>query len=226
VPLGRHLSAMTHRDSRLRHNRWIWATCAAVVVYFALSLIPPGSRTSNWTLFYFAYPLSLPIALIILFSLGACGGIGLLRSWMRHPPRTPRHQAYLVIACVGVASFVIVLGIARTLPRPLPTGSHIQSFDRAAWHAPHSAAYVDGDITPRQKMLSDVVKSILPGRTRTELEDILGSSLDTAYFKSTGRDLIYILGPQRDAYFTIDSEWLLIWLDKGGRFERYAIMND
>jgi len=28
----------------------------------------------------------------------------------------------------------------------------------------------------------------------------------------TGRDLIYVLGPQRDSYFTIDSEWLLIWL--------------
>src|SRR5882762_3914729 len=28
----------------------------------------------------------------------------------------------------------------------------------------------------------------------------------------TGRDLIYELGPQRDSYFTIDSEWLLIWL--------------
>jgi hypothetical protein len=145
---------------------------------------------------------------------------------MRHRPPTRRHRAYLVIACVGVASFAVVLGIARTLPRPLPTGSHLQSFDRAVWHEPQSAAYVDGDITPRQKMLADVVKSILPGRTQAELEDILGPSLDTAYFKSTGRDLIYILGPQRDSYFTIDSEWLLIWLDKGGRFERYAITND
>jgi len=42
----------------------------------------------------------------------------------------------------------------------------------------------------------------------------------------TGRDLIYVLGPQRDSYFTIDSEWLLIWLDKKGRFARYTIAND
>jgi len=78
----------------------------------------------------------------------------------------------------------------------------------------------------RQKMLADVVKSVLPGRTRVELEQILGPSLETSYFKSSGRDLIYVLGPQRDSYFVIDSEWLLIWLDKDGRIERYAIAND
>jgi hypothetical protein len=75
-------------------------------------------------------------------------------------------------------------------------------------------------------MLADVVKSVLPGGTRAEIEKILGPSLETPYFKSTSRDLIYVLGPQRDSYFTIDSEWLLVWLDKDGRFKRYAIAND
>ena len=42
---------------------------------------------------------------------------------------------------------------------------------------------------------------VLPGRTRAELETILGPSLDTAYFNETGRDLIYVLGPQRNSYF-------------------------
>jgi len=60
-------------------------------------------------------------------------------------------------------------------------------------------------------MLVDVVKNILPGRTRAEIEEILGPSLETSYFKSTGRDLIYGLGPQRDSYFSIDSEWLLTY---------------
>src|SRR3989442_5413416 len=126
----------------------------------------------------------------------------------------------------SLASFTLALGLARALPRPLPTGSHLERFDRAVWHDPRSADYVPGDVTPRQKMLADVVKSVLPGRTRVELEEILGASLETPYFKSSGRDLIYVLGPQRDSYFTIDSEWLLIWLDKDGRFERYTIAND
>jgi len=75
-------------------------------------------------------------------------------------------------------------------------------------------------------MLADIASSVLPGRGRAELENVLGPSLETPYFKSTGRDLIYMLGPQRDSYFTMDSEWLLIWLDKNGRFERYAIATD
>src|SRR5882672_1827722 len=104
------------------------------------------------------------------------------------------------------------------MPPSLPTGSHLQRFERAAWQDSHSAEYVPGDITPRQKMLADVVRNILPRRTRAELEEVLGPSLDTSYFRSSGRDLIYLLGSQRNSYFTIDSEWLLVWLDKGGRF--------
>jgi hypothetical protein len=94
------------------------------------------------------------------------------------------------------------------------------------WRDPRSAEYVEGDITPRQKMLADIVKNILPGRPRAELEGLLGPSLDTLYFKNEGSDLIYMLGPERDSYITIDSEWLLIWLDKDGRFKRYAIAKD
>ena len=57
-------------------------------------------------------------------------------------------------------------------------------------------------------------------------ESMLGPSLDTPYFQRTGRHLIYVLGPERDSYFVIDSEWLLIWLDSAGRFKRYAIYTD
>lgn len=46
------------------------------------------------------------------------------------------------------------------------------------------------------------------------------------YFQSTGRDLIYITGPERDSLFGIDSEWLLIWLDENGIYKRHAIVTD
>lgn len=97
---------------------------------------------------------------------------------------------------------------------------------RADVGAAHAADYVEDDITPRQKMLADVVRNVLPGRARAELDQALGPSLETFYFSSTGRDLIYPLGPERDSWFGIDSERLLIWLDESGRFRRYAIVND
>ena len=55
---------------------------------------------------------------------------------------------------------------------------------------------------------------------------MLGPSLDTRYVASSGRDLIYLLGPERDSMFGVDSEWLLIWLDGSGRFERYQVWTD
>lgn len=41
---------------------------------------------------------------------------------------------------------------------------------------------------------------------RAGCASILGPSLETPYLRSTGRDLIYVLGPQRDSYFAIASD--------------------
>jgi hypothetical protein len=75
-------------------------------------------------------------------------------------------------------------------------------------------------------MLGSVVERLGPSQSGVDIEALLGPSLETPYFESTGRDLIYILGPQRDSLFGIDSEWLLIWLDDSGHFERYDIYTD
>lgn len=75
-------------------------------------------------------------------------------------------------------------------------------------------------------MLQDVVDNILPGQPKEGIEDLLGPSLETSYFSSMDKDLIYHLGPGRDGFFNIDSEWLLIWLNKEGKFDHYLIAND
>ena len=96
-------------------------------------------------------------------------------------------------------------------------------FDSAEWQAASSSL---GDTpTVRQQMVGEVVQRLLPGRTREEIERVLGPSRDTAYFKSTGRDLIYVLGPER-RFISVDSEWLLIWLDQAGRFRQAKIVTD
>jgi hypothetical protein len=221
-----HTAARRLSSSDVRPGRWVWAASVVVIAYSALLLVPKRSPGLAGTQLFFVYVLSLPVAVLVLLALGIWGGVGLLRSRAHQRPFRRSHGAYVFIGCVGLASFALAVGLLRALPSPLPTGSHRQSFDRAVWHDPRSAEYRDGDATPRQKMLADVVRNVLPGRTRVELEEILGPSLNTSYFKGKGRDLIYMLGPQRDSYITIDSEWLLIWLDKDGRFERYTIAND
>ena len=78
----------------------------------------------------------------------------------------------------------------------------------------------------REQMLKHVVEKVLPGKNRQEIENILGPSLETDYFIGVDKDLIYYLGPERDGFFNIDSEWILIWLDENGKFKRYMIAND
>jgi hypothetical protein len=126
----------------------------------------------------------------------------------------------------GLLRFGAVLGLVWMVRGALPTGSHLLDFDPVVWQDPGSSTFVQGDITPRQKMLGSVVGRLSPALDRARLEAMLGPSLDTPYFAETGRDLIYILGPERDSFFGIDSEWLLIWLDRADRFERYAIYTD
>ena len=132
-----------------------------------------------------------------------------------------RQKKAALVGSLGLAAFLIVFALAQALPSNLPTGSYLQRFDRTVWLDPHSADYVKDDISPRQKMLADVIAT-LPGRSQKGLEEILGPSLDTGYFKNTGRDLIYVLGIQRDSFIAIDSESRapIIGAPKGARFFR------
>ena len=139
-------------------------------------------------------------------------------------PRKGRARKRILIGCIVIASVAIAAYATRAPVGPLPTGSYQLRYDRAVWIDPHASDYVEDDLTPRQKMLGDVIQ-MLPGRDRAELEQILGPSLQTPYFKDTGRSLIYCLGPER-GYMGIDSEWLLIWLDERDRFQRFAIACD
>jgi hypothetical protein len=41
-------------------------------------------------------------------------------------------------------------------------------------------------------MLADVIAALPGVRSQKGLDEILGPSLDTGYFKNTGRDLIYV----------------------------------
>jgi len=74
-------------------------------------------------------------------------------------------------------------------------------------------------------MIDDVVNNVLPGKNKDEIENLLGKEVHSGCFSSMGCDLIYILGPER-GFVSIDYEWLLIWFDEEGNFQRYKIITD
>ena len=129
-------------------------------------------------------------------------------------------------------SLTAVSGLAALLlsacgsPDSLPPGSAGRAFSSSAWTAPRSTDGRDSGVSVREQMLEDLVLRVLPGKSRPEIEALLGPSLDTPYFRSLDKDLIYYLGPERGHSINIDSEWLLIWLGPGGRFHHCRIVND
>lgn len=202
---------------------------AGFTAYFGVFLLPKVFPAVGASLLMLILAFSLLSVLLASAGLASWRFFGTLLSWRRKRPLSAGSRRAGQPAVAGLGAFVLVLVLSHIIPNPLPTGSDLSEFDPSVWLDPNSVEYVRGDITPRQKMLAAVIAK-LPGRNRTELEHTLGPSLETPYFMSTDRDLIYLLGPQRDALFAIDSEcdseWLLIWLDETGMFERYEIAND
>jgi len=206
-------------------SRTWWIAFAGFALYFGLLLIPKVVPGFGATLFLLSLTFSLMLVVPLLILLALWGTAALVISRVRKRPVGPCPKAAGQIALAGFAAFAAFIVLANVLPSPLPGGSYDRQFDRQVWLDPESANYISGDITPRQKMLAEVVKK-LPGLHRSEIENMLGPSLDTAYFQSTGRDLIYITGPERGSLFGMDSEWLLIWLDENGIYKRHAVVTD
>ncbi len=127
----------------------------------------------------------------------------------------------LIIITLVTTTFLL----SKCVHDELPKGSNVRDFNSTIWKSDSSTNWNNG-ISIREQMLNDVLENVLPGKYKQEIENILGPSLETGYFQSIDKDLIYYLGPERGNYFNIDSEWLLIWLDKDGKFKRFQILND
>src|SRR5437867_12559014 len=126
---------------------------------------------------------------------------------------------------LGVLVLVVLmqLGCGK---RDLPAGSDKRLFSSAEWKTEHSSDWRESGVSVREEMLHDLVTLILPGKTRAEIRDLLGTSLVTPYFRSINKDLIYYLSPERASATTIDSEWMRSSLDAAVRYRHSGITID
>ena len=128
-------------------------------------------------------------------------------------------------------SVVVLIAISGLLPSVFFFGKmsyesvrehlHRISFNSASWR---DEKQVNSEDPVRIRMVDDLIRSRRLDRlTRPELEQLLGKSSTTNYFKEY--DFVYWLGPQRGP-FKVDDEWLVIKLDRRGVVEKYAIVRD
>ena len=139
---------------------------------------------------------------------------GILQSKVNKGQPSPKHIFFAQIAVFGLLVFAGSTAIAYIAYYPY---NH-PKFNSEIWRDPKSSRRSD-DLTPRQRMLDDLVKNILPEKNKDEIELLLGKSEDS----ENKRYVIYMLGPDK-SLFSLDGEYIIIWFDDSGNFERYEIM--
>ena len=208
------------------HNRIVLIiTFVSVFLFWSVSFLPqfaPSFFSQELKLIYF---LSIPVILLVVASFGLISLLRFVIAKRRNdsPSKGSIVGIYLLLSFITLTP--VTFAVHCYIPRALPFGSDMKPFDSAIWKSESSTDWNEG-ISVREQMLTDVVEKVLPGKSRQEIENALGPSLETDYFSSFDKDLIYCLGPERDGLFNIDSEWLLIWLNEDGKFKRYMIAND
>ena len=163
----------------------------------------------------YALSLFLFIVLIIISSLYS------LIAWVLAKKRNK--DLHPAVAIGPAISLTILIGFlsAPYMPKFLPSGSHLQPFNSDLWIADDSTVMRKG-INDRQKMLGDVVENILPGKSRNEIIRLLGLSSDD----SNQPTLLFYLGPARGDFFGVEVEWLEVYLDLSGNFEKYEVFRE
>lgn len=195
-------------------------------MYSAISWIPFFIPRLDGSLFFTLHLLCV----FLLFAVLIVSGIVTLATTViciicKRP--VPMLCKVIAAGIAGFAAFLVIhIGVIMHVPKPLPEEAFQMSFSSEVWLSESSSYPEEGQkISARQKMLGSVIKDILPGKSRQEIEICLGPSFETAHFGGSKYDLIYPLGWDR-GIFPIDHEWLLIWLDEQGIFERYEITAD
>ncbi len=95
-------------------------------------------------------------------------------------------------------------------------------FDAEVWRATRSE---DSHDSVRLRMVDDFLATHTPvGKSREDIVVLLGEPDDTTYFSNF--DLVYHLGLERDSAFPIDSEWLVMRLDRNGLVTEALLVTD
>ncbi|WP_299674590.1 hypothetical protein [uncultured Dokdonia sp.] len=119
---------------------------------------------------------------------------------------------YSLIALVCVSLLVFLL-LINTM------GNHFveREFSSKVWKK---------DENKRVEMIDDLIsKKVIDDLPAWQMITLLGMPDEDCYFYQSGHDMIYYLGPER-SYFSIDSEFLLIWLNDDNFVEKYEIVLD
>lgn len=109
--------------------------------------------------------------------------------------------------------FIFSAKLLNYFPIPLPYGSDRISFDKELWI---NSKDDRRSLNPRQEMLQDIIRK-LHGKNKQQVISMLGEP-----DSKNNSELVYYLGGER-SFISIDPEWLIIFFDKDGVYDKYKI---
>ncbi len=192
-------------------------------IVFGVQLLPHW-----WTgLLVSAFGMFYPLFAVGAFLLSLICAFLMLVAWVSVMDPTNREQRRQWFFTFGLISMIAVASTAvnAAYSRGLPIGSFAQPFDKQVWIDPQSSEHTVGDITLCQKMLGDVIQSVVRNGTREGIIAQLGTPI-VGRLSGADVDITYCTGPQRNSFFRIDDEWLSIWFDESGHVTRWEVWSD
>ncbi len=205
--------------SEIKSTQKRWLCLIPLFIYFGSIIIPQwfplfSIQQKNWL-------LTLPFVLLLLAIIGIWGGIGLWQAKTSKIPYNPTHKFFVQITGISLMWF----GISVVLACGTQYAYNHQKFDAESWQSWPS--YIGEPYeypTIHQRMMDDVVKNVLPGRTKNEIISLLGPQGGPP--SSDNSSIYYMLGPAQEKHSPDVCEVLEIDFNEAGYFQKYSILYD
>lgn len=170
---------------------------------------------------YLLMAISAALLLIVVVSCLLMANVAMRAAGRRNSSITDL-QRYLPIWLLAL----LVAGVLAWLTYPaLGVGSDTMEFNASVWREGEAPLADRRELSPRQRMLKGAVAAIQSAKSKSEIESLLGPSLDPGIFSNVKPDLLYSLGRGRGS-MALGEEFLLIWLDASGKMVRYQRVAD
>lgn len=181
-----------------------------VVAYFARYIFPQGIYSITLTALFYYLTIYLVVGGLIIA--GVFGIVGLIRSRIKNTANTSKHKSFIVTAILGLALFGISF-ITRN------AYFHLE-FNSTVWKNKSISMDFDSNLlTPRQRMMEDLIGNHLFGLAKDEIESLLGEP-DYSWQSESGNWIFrYVVGPEKG--IGVDDECLEISFDITNRFQTH-----
>ncbi len=186
---------------------------AFLFIYIGLITIPGG--WVGWTTPFLLWGLLFFIMAVMIIAVGIWGIIGLLISKINQTQFNPKHKFFVALIVFFIAWSFISSQIAQAnyvAYENLPFNSKVWKTIQSQ----HTGVF--SRLSPRQRMINDLTRNVLPNLTKREVEDLLGFE-ERSEILMGSETLLYVIGPEKG--LGVDSECLLVVFDKGGHFKEY-----